>query len=275
MVSHTLLISFGTRKIVLYNLGGRMKRQSLISVTRQGWAGCLTYPRGLYEISRPICKVPKDDDIWTMDSTAGRMTTLGTRPAPQMTSFRQDLTPSDLRSLTAMRSNSFALKATFSQLSGHEIFEFHVRKSPCSTEVTKIILDISNSGIIVDRSHSSLEILGTSSPDSGPFHLLPNEDLHIQIFVDNSILEVYANDRFALTSRVYPSLEDSIGVSYDFGEFDESNVRCECWESLKDAWPARGAIESSLEELPPFPKVENEKSGMDATHIAGEAISST
>jgi len=82
-------------------------------VTRQGWAGCLAYPRGLYEISRPICKVPKDDDIWTMDSTSGRMTTLGIRPAPQITSLRQDLTPSDLRSLTAMRSNSFALEATF------------------------------------------------------------------------------------------------------------------------------------------------------------------
>jgi len=70
-------------------------------------------------------------------------------------------------------------------------------------------------------------------------------------------------------------LEDSIGVSYDFGGFDESKVRCECWESLKDAWPARGAIGSSLEELHPFPKVENEKSGMDATHIDGGAISST
>ena len=80
---------------------------------------------------------------------------------------------------------------------------------------------------------------------------------------------------FALTSRVYPSLEDSIGVSYGFGEFGESKVRCECWESLKDAWPARGAIESSFEELHPFPKVENEKPGMDATHIAGETISST
>jgi hypothetical protein len=33
---------------------------------------------------------------------------------------------------------------------------------------------------------------------------------------------------FALTSRVYPSLEDSIGVSYGFGEFGESKVRCEC-----------------------------------------------
>jgi beta-fructofuranosidase len=117
-------------------------------VTRQGWAGCLAYPRGLYEISRPICKVPKDDDIWAMDSTSGGMITLGIRPAPQMMSFRQDLTPSDLRSFTSMRPNGFALETTFSQLSGHEIFEFHVRKSLCSTEVTKIILDISNSGII-------------------------------------------------------------------------------------------------------------------------------
>jgi beta-fructofuranosidase len=242
-------------------------------ITRQGWAGCLAYPRELYEISRPICKVPKDDDIWTMVSTSGRMTTLGIRPAPQMTSLRQDLTPSSLRSFTGMKSTNFALEATFSQLSGNEIFEFHVRKSPCSTEFTKIILDISNSSIIVDRSHSSSENLGTSSPDSGPFHLLPNEDLHIQIFVDNSVLEVYANDRFALTSRVYPSLEESIGVSYDFGGFDEARVRFECWESLENAWPVREWIESSLEELHQFPQVENEKSGIDRTGVVGDAVS--
>jgi beta-fructofuranosidase len=220
-------------------------------VTRQGWAGCLAYPRELYEISRPICKVPKDDEIWTMDSASGRMTTLGIRPAPHLASLKQDLTLSDLRSFTAMRSKCFALEATFSQLFGNEIFEFHVRKSPCSTEVTKIILDIRQSRITVDRSHSSLEKLGASSPDFGPFHLLPNEDLRIRIFVDNSILEVYANDRFALTSRFYPSLEDSIGVSYDFSGFDEDRVRFECWKSLKNAWPARGTIESSLEELHP------------------------
>jgi len=60
------------------------------------------------------------------------------------------------------------------------------------------------------------------------------------VFVDNSIVELFANNRFALTSRIYPSLEASIGVSYDFGRFDtQNNVKFQCWEGLAAAWPHR------------------------------------
>jgi beta-fructofuranosidase len=62
------------------------------------------------------------------------------------------------------------------------------------------------------------------------------------VFVDNSIVEIFANDRFALTSRIYPSLEASIGVSYDFGKFDtQNNVKFQCWEGLAAAWLHRNA----------------------------------
>ncbi len=111
----------------------------------------------------------------------------------------------------------------------------------------------------MDRSRSSLENLGSSSADSGPFHLLPSEDLQLQIFVDNSIIEIYANDRFALTSRVYPSLETSIGASYDFRDFDEGNVEFRCWEGLKDAWPSRKVDESELIDTDSPLKINEEK----------------
>lgn len=32
--------------------------------------------------------------------------------------------------------------------------------------------------------------------------------------MDGSLIEVYANDRFALTSRIYPSREDSTGILF-------------------------------------------------------------
>ena len=40
-----------------------------------------------------------------------------------------------------------------------------------------------------------------------------DEPLHLRVFVDRSIVEVFANDRQCLTLRVYPQREDSGGVS--------------------------------------------------------------
>jgi beta-fructofuranosidase len=214
-------------------------------ISEQKWAGCLALPRELYEISRPISGI-RDEDMWNIDESSGRMTTLGIRLAPQVSALRDHLRYSSLEWFSTIQSANCNVEATFKNLTGDETFIFNVRQSPKSTEVTKLIFDIQAGLITVDRSHSSLENLGTTSPDSGVFHLLLNEDLQIQIFVDNSILEIYANDRFALTSRIYPTLDTSVGASYDFGDFDEGNVEFRCWEGLKDAWPSRKEEDNDL-----------------------------
>jgi beta-fructofuranosidase len=35
----------------------------------------------------------------------------------------------------------------------------------------------------------------------------------LRIFVDRSILEVFANDRVSITTRIYPTRRDSLGVA--------------------------------------------------------------
>jgi beta-fructofuranosidase len=236
-------------------------RQHVLS--NQGWAGCLAHPRELYEISKPITSVDGGSDIWNLDESSGQMTTLGIRPAPQISALQRNLEASSLNSFKAIRSTNYSIEAIFRHLSGCERFALNVRQSPNSAEVTKIFFDLGSGHITVDRSHSSLEILGASSPESGTFQLLPDEDLHVQIFVDNSILEVYANDRFTLTSRIYPSLETSIGGSYDFGGFDERNVEFRYWEGLKDAWPSRKMDGNALKGISSTMKIKEEKMGTD------------
>ncbi|CZR55950.1 uncharacterized protein PAC_05838 [Phialocephala subalpina] len=224
--------------------------------TKQGWAGCLAHPRELYEILRPNTKLESGIDVWNVDEKSGTMTTLGIRPAPQVSTLRKHSKPVSIDSFPAIRSSNCQIEATFSMLSGNEIFVFNVRES--SSEVTTIIFDLKEQQITVDRSKSSLERLGTASPESGSFELLTGEDLQVNIFVDNSITEVYANNRFALTSRIYPSLETSIGLSYYFGGFDEKNVKFACWVGLKNAWPKRIDCEGIIEEMPYVEKVEEE-----------------
>ena len=45
-----------------------------------------------------------------------------------------------------------------------------------------------------------------------PFSLKKNEKLEIQIFIDKSIIEIFANGRQCITQRVYPTRSDSRGI---------------------------------------------------------------
>ncbi|KAL2061208.1 hypothetical protein VTL71DRAFT_7481 [Oculimacula yallundae] len=236
-------------------------------VEQQGWAGLLTHPKELFEISKPISQVVGDLNRWTIDEKSGTMTTLGMRPAPQVAKLRPHTPSASLESLQSLRSTNYEINATFRNVSGKERFVFNVRESPSSAEVTKIIFDVGNNKITVHRSRSSLENLGASNVDAGTFHLLPGEDLHVKIFVDNSILEVFANDRFALTSRIYPSLEASVRASYDFGDFDVANVEFRCWEGLANAWPARVKEDVGMNQVPSLPVVRDEKHRIGATEF--------
>ncbi|KAK0122042.1 hypothetical protein ONS95_010306 [Cadophora gregata] len=218
-------------------------------VKKQGWAGFLTHPKELYEISAPISRIEGDMDRWNINEKSGKMTTLGMRLAPQVSHLRQSAPFTSLDSLRSVRSLNYEIVATFRNLSGSERFIFNVRESPSSAEVSKIIIDLANQRISIHRSRSSLENLGEINPDEGKFHLLPSEDLDVRVMVDNSIVEVFVNGRFAATSRLYPSLESSRGVSWDFGGFDEQNLEVRCWEGLRKAWPERGSEELMVEDV--------------------------
>ena len=48
---------------------------------------------------------------------------------------------------------------------------------------------------------------------TAPFTLTERESLKLHIFLDKSVLEVFANSRQCLTQRIYPTRADSLGVS--------------------------------------------------------------
>ena len=48
--------------------------------------------------------------------------------------------------------------------------------------------------------------------EAAPFELEDGERLKLRIFVDRSVVEVFANSRQAIARRVFPSRRDSVGV---------------------------------------------------------------
>ena len=54
---------------------------------------------------------------------------------------------------------------------------------------------------------------GCKVVERAPLALKPGEPLRLRVFVDESVVEVFANDRQAVSRRVYPARADSLGVA--------------------------------------------------------------
>jgi beta-fructofuranosidase len=64
----------------------------------------------------------------------------------------------------------------------------------------------------VERERSSLSPDVDLGRQGGAFALAEDETLKLQVFLDASVIEIFANDRACLTSRIYPSRPDSLGI---------------------------------------------------------------
>ena len=64
----------------------------------------------------------------------------------------------------------------------------------------------------------------------GPFELAGKEPLKLQIFIDASVIEVFANGRACLTERAYPTRKESLGIGL-FARGGKAQLRS------MDVWP--------------------------------------
>ena len=66
----------------------------------------------------------------------------------------------------------------------------------------------------IDTSHASMAAdVRPRPPETAQLALGEGEPLRLRVFVDRSVVEVFANGRQCLAVRVYPEREDSVGVS--------------------------------------------------------------
>jgi beta-fructofuranosidase len=92
---------------------------------------------------------------------------------------------------------------------GAKQFGVKVCCSPNGTEQTLVYYDAADRKLKVDTRKSGRQ--GPKKIEAGPFALKAGEPLKLRVFVDKSVVEVFANDRQAVTRRIYPS-KDSVGV---------------------------------------------------------------
>jgi len=98
-------------------------------------------------------------------------------------------------------------------------------------EQTLVYYDATEKKLKIDTRQSSLTE-GPKSIEAGPFELGENESLKLRVFLDKSVVEVFANDRQAVMRRIYPSREDSLGVTLFSNGGPTSVTTLEAWDMM-------------------------------------------
>jgi len=162
-----------------------------------GWAGVMSLPRVL---------LPRSDGQ------------LGVQPAPELellrgrhTSLSHVTIGPTATSRLDVRGAALEIAAEFLPAQA-ELFGLGVLCAPDGSEHTLISYEPRSGWLTIDREHSSLDAAVHREPRGTQVKLADGESVKLRVFIDHSVVEVYANDRACLTTRVYPSRADSLGV---------------------------------------------------------------
>jgi len=182
-----------------------------------GWSGTLSLPRILYLGDDKTLRIspPKELEILRYNpKTFKDLTVTADAELP----------------LKDIHGNSIELSMEMVP-SGAQQFGVKVCASPDGQEQTLVFYDANDKKLKVDTQRSSLG-QGPKSVEAGPLELAPGEPLKLRVFVDKSVVEVFANDRQAVMRRVYPTRKESVGVVL-FSKGGSARVtRLQAWDMM-------------------------------------------
>ena len=175
--------------------------------------------------------------------------TLGMSVAGDVESLRYDrkhVAPMDIPAnqevvLDGIGGKAIEIEAVIEPGDAHEV-GLYVLRSPDGAERTRISLypqdnrRFDTSSLQIDGAEASLRSdVFARTPETGPIMMAQDEPLRLRIFVDRSIVEVFANDRQCLTLRVYPQRDDSAGVSVFARGSDARLASLDAWQ-MRSIW---------------------------------------
>ena len=181
-----------------------------------GWTGTYGLPRSLW---------------------LGEDGTLRMRPVRELANLRQEVLEKENFTIDAdseMRLDDF----------GKQLLELEITIEPGQAQQTGVLVNYSQDGrektalyydatekkLVIDATQSSVD-MGRRDIEKGPFELGKEEPLVLRVFVDKSIVEVFANDRQAVARRVYPKL-GGLGVKLFAKGGDVKVLSVKAWELM-------------------------------------------
>ncbi len=182
----------------------------------QGWNGVYGLPRQLW---------------------LGEDGTLRMRPVDELQMLRQD--PHEWKDIALTTDGDLALDGLEGEELELEITMLAADGARCGVKVccsedgqeeTLVYYDGAAKTLCIDARKSSLGF-GKNVLESAPFELAEGETLTLRVFIDKSVVEVYANERQGIARRIYPTLE-SQGVKLFSGGGETHVPLVRAWEMM-------------------------------------------
>lgn len=206
--------SVGDRRVAFFNV--IEGRDAWRERPGDGWAGVVSLPRDLSLVDGGLRFTPVEE-VTTLRERHHRVTD---RPLPS----NQVVAP------PGVGGRSIELRAAVDVGEADQV-DLSVLRSPDGDQATTVSYWHGSGSLGIDTSRSSeRDDVRARPPEVGAFTLDPGEHLELRVFVDRSIVEVFANGRQTLTTRVYPDRPDSTGVALTARRGDAHLSELDVWE---------------------------------------------
>jgi beta-fructofuranosidase len=158
---------------------------------KQGWSGVMSLPR-----------------ILGVDD-AGNLTQ---HPAPEVESLRGEHVHLDLQpcdwfrhvALGGINAGVIEIDSTW-EWGSQGMVAFNVCSANSERERTVVALSVEDGELVLDTTESSADQEANGGVHRTKIDLVPGEPIALRIFVDRSVIEVFLNDWYCLTGRMYPT----------------------------------------------------------------------
>ena len=179
-----------------------------------GWSGTLSLPRVLSMAEDGLLRIDVPEEIERLRYNESRTGPLSIRSGTDL--------------VIDIRGDSLELQIEFEPGNAAQ-YGVKVCVSDDGEEQTSVFFDADTNELKVDTRKSGPE----DTPrvvEAGPLELADGEPLRLRIFVDRSVVEVFANNRQAIARRIYPSRRDSAGVRLFVRGGDIQVPSLEAWQ---------------------------------------------
>jgi beta-fructofuranosidase len=162
-----------------------------------GWSGTMSLPRVLTMGDDGLLRIDVPEEIETLRDGGVKKSDLTVGADGELP-------------LEGISGNSLELILDMESADAAQ-FGVKVCVSPDGEEETVIFYDAAEGKLKVDTMNSGPDDT-PKTIEAAPFALKDGERLTLRVFVDKSVVEVFANSRQAVMRRIYPSQAESVGV---------------------------------------------------------------
>jgi len=187
------------------------------TIEASGWSGTMSLPRVLWLAEDGMLRMKPPEELEMLRYNEQRRAGLTVKADTELP-------------LKGISGNSIELKLEIALGDAKQV-GLKVCCSPDGKEETLVYYDAADKKLKIDTHKSSLGE-GPKKIEAGPFELGDDEPLKLQVFVDKSVVEVFANDRQAVMRRIYPTRADSVGVKLFSKGASATVKKLQAWEMM-------------------------------------------